>query len=542
VLVQSFSHGDSALLALLLATGLLLLAVSQFVRIPYPIVLVLAGAVIGFIPGAPEVHLNPDLVLVAVLPPLLYGGAFFTSLRELRANMKAIGFLAIGLVLVTMLAVAAVAHEFIAGLGWPEAFVLGAIVSPTDPTASTAIAERLGLPTRLVSLIEGESLVNDGTALVAYRFAVAAVVTGSFSLFDASWHFVVNVVGGIGVGLAVGYLIRQLRKRLDNPPVEIAIALLSGYLGYLPAQALGVSGVLAAVTVGIYMGWHTPELTTVQTRLQGQAVWEIVFLLLNGLLFALVGLQLPTILDAISGRSTAELIGYAALVSAVVIGARIAWMLATYLLAMLSRRIRMDDPVPSWQAKAVIAWSGMRGAVSLAAALALPFFMDNGKAFPYRDLVLFIAFGVIVVTLVGLGLSLPMVVRALGLAQAGRAEHVAEHEQEISARREALDAALRRLESITRDREISNEVVGLLRARHEIRAGQLPASLDPEAREITRTGMTLTRELIAAERKFIHELLRDGKITDEARRRNEYELDLEEASLANRRESEGGWL
>ena len=179
MLVQSFSHGDSALLALLLATGLLLLAVSQFVRVPYPIVLVLGGAVIGFIPGVPEVQLNPDLVLVAVLPPLLYGGAFFTSLRELRANMKAIGFLAVGLVLVTMLAVAAVAHEFIDGLDWPEAFVLGAIVAPTDPTASSAIAERLGLPTRLVSLIEGESLVNDGTALVAYRFAVAAVVTGT---------------------------------------------------------------------------------------------------------------------------------------------------------------------------------------------------------------------------------------------------------------------------------------------------------------------------------------------------------------------------
>ena len=317
MLLLSFSAGDSALLAALLATGLLLLAVSQFVRIPYPIVLVLGGAVLGFLPGVPDVQLNPDLVLVAVLPPLLYGGAFFTSLRELRANMKAIGLLAVGLVLVTMVAVAVVAHAVISGLGWAAAFVLGALVSPTDPTASSAIAERLGLPTRLVALIEGESLVNDGTALVAYRFAVAAVVTGSFSLFDASWHFVLNVVGGIGVGLAVGYLIRQLRRRLDNPPVEITIALLSGYFGYLPAQALGVSGVLAAVTVGIYMGWHTPELTTVQTRLQGQAVWEIAFLLLNGLLFALLGLQLPAILDGLSGRSTAELVGYAALVSAV---------------------------------------------------------------------------------------------------------------------------------------------------------------------------------------------------------------------------------
>ena len=213
MLVQSFSHGDYALLALLLATGLLLLAASQFLRVPYPIVLVLGGAVIGFMPHAPEVHLNPDLVLVAVLPPLLYGGAFFTSLRELRANMKAIGFLAIGLVLVTMLAVAAVAHAVIPGLGWAESFVLGALVAPTDPTASSAIAERLGLPTRLVSLIEGESLVNDGTALVAYRFAVAAVVTGSFSLFDASWHFVLNVIGGIGVGLVVGYLASRALPR-----------------------------------------------------------------------------------------------------------------------------------------------------------------------------------------------------------------------------------------------------------------------------------------------------------------------------------------
>src|SRR3954469_8134175 len=214
MLPLAFSHGDSALLALVLATGLLLLAVSQIVRIPYPIVLVLGGALLAFIPGAPEVHLNPDLVLVAGLPPLLYGGAFFTSLRELRANVKAITTLAVGLVLVTMVAVAVVAHAVIPGLGWAEAFGLGAIVSPTDPTASSAIAERLGLPTRLVALIEGESLVNDGPALVAYRFAVAAVVTGAFSLFDASWHFVVNVAGGIAVGLVVGYLIRRLRRRL----------------------------------------------------------------------------------------------------------------------------------------------------------------------------------------------------------------------------------------------------------------------------------------------------------------------------------------
>jgi monovalent cation/hydrogen antiporter len=530
VLVQSFSAGDSALLAALLATGLLLLAVSQFVRIPYPIVLVLGGTLIGFIPGVPEVQLNPDLVLVAVLPPLLYGGAFFTSLRELRANMKAIGFLAIGLVLVTMLAVAAVAHEFIAGLDWPEAFVLGAIVSPTDPTASTAIAERLGLPMRLVSLIEGESLVNDGTALVAYRFAVAAVVTGSFSLFDASWHFVMNVVGGIGVGLAVGYLIRQLRKRLDNPPVEIAIALLSGYLGYLPAQALGVSGVLAAVTVGIYMGWHTPELTTVQTRLQGQAVWEIVFLLLNGLLFAFLGLQLPSILDALSGRSTGQLIGYAALVSAVVIGARIAWLAGTYLLARVNRHIRMDDPVPSWQAKAVVAWSGMRGAVSLAAALALPLTTDAGTGFPDRSLIIFLTFGVIFATLVGQGLTLGPLIRVLDLEDGGVGEH-----EEAEARIRAAEAALARLQELEAEDWVRDDTAERLRGLYGFRQERFRTRYDPDGdgavEERSQNYQRLMRELLAAQRDAVTELRQQGVIGDDVMRRVVRDLDLEDARL-----------
>jgi CPA1 family monovalent cation:H+ antiporter len=530
VLVQSFSHGDYALLGLLLATGLLLLAASQFLRVPYPIVLVLGGTVIGFLPHAPEVHLNPDLVLVAVLPPLLYGGAFFTSLRELRANMKAIGFLAIGLVLVTMLAVAAVAHTVIPGLGWAESFVLGAIVAPTDPTASSAIAERLGLPTRLVSLIEGESLVNDGTALVAYRFAVAAVVTGTFSLFDASWHFVLIVLGGIGVGLAVGYLIRQLRKRLDNPPVEIAIALLSGYLGYLPAQALGVSGVLAAVTVGIYMGWHTPELTTVQTRLQGEAVWEIVFLLLNGLLFALVGLQLPAILDALSGRSTAELIGYAAIVSGVVIGARIAWLLGTYLLAMINRHVRMDDPAPSWQAKAVIAWSGMRGAVSLAAALALPLSTDAGTSFPDRNLIIFLTFGVIFATLVLQGLTLGPLIRVLDLDDGGQGEH-----EEAKARIRAAEAALERLDELSLEDWVREDTAERMRGLYGFRQERFRSRYDPDGdgsvEERSQNYQRLRRELLDAERMAVQDLRQQGVIGDDVMRRVVRDLDLEDARL-----------
>jgi monovalent cation/hydrogen antiporter len=529
-MLASFSAGDSALLAVLLAVGLLLLAVSQFVRIPYPIVLVLGGAMIGFIPGAPTVQLNPDLVLVAVLPPLLYGGAFFTSLRELRANVKAIGFLAVGLVLVTMVAVAAVAHAAIPGLAWPQAFVLGAIVSPTDPTAASAIAERFGLPPKLVALIEGESLVNDGTALVAYRFAVAAVVTGSFSLVEASWRFVVSVVGGIAIGLAVGWLIRQLRRRLDNPPIEITIALLSCYFAYLPARALDVSGVLAAVTVGVYMGWHTPELTTAQTRLQGQAVWEIVFLLLNGLLFALVGLQLPNVLDSLSGRSTAELLGYAAIVSGVVIGARIAWLVGTYVVARLSRRAREDDPAPSWQAKAVVAWSGMRGAVSLAAALALPLTIDSGAAFPDRNLIIFLTFGVIFATLVLQGLTLAPLIRVLDLEDDGLAE-----KEEAKARIRAAEAAIIRLDELVDEEWVRDDTAERMRGLYAFRQERFRSRFDPEGdgstEDRSQAYQRLRRELLDAERQAVQELRREGLIGDDVMRRVVRDLDLEDQRL-----------
>jgi monovalent cation/hydrogen antiporter len=528
---MSFTAGDSALLAALLAAGLLLLAISQLVRIPYPILLVLGGVGIGFVPGSPAVQLSPDLVLVAVLPPLLYGGAFFTSLRELRANMRPIGMLAVGLVLTTMLAVAAVAHAVIPGLAWPQAFVLGALVSPTDPTAATAIAQRLGLPRRLSALIEGESLVNDGTALVAYRFAVAAVVTGSFSLPRATGEFALNVVGGIAIGLVVGYLIRQLRRRLDNPPVEITIALLSGYFGYLPAQALGVSGVLAAVTVGIYMGWHTPELTNAQTRLQGQGVWEIVFLLLNGLLFALVGLQLPSILDELSGRSTLTLIGYAALVSAVVVAARFLWIFPTgYLGRLLSRRMREEDLAPSWAEKTILAWSGMRGAVSLAAALALPLTTDAGSAFPNRNLIVFLTFGVILATLVVQGLTLPGLIRVLRLEDDGLAE-----KEEAKARIHAAEAALERLAELEAEDWVREDTAERMRGLYGFRQQRFRERFDPEGdgsvEDRSQAYQRLRRELLDAERGAVQELRREGRIDDEVMRRVVRDLDLEDARL-----------
>ncbi|MGH2824065.1 MAG: cation:proton antiporter, partial [Thermoleophilaceae bacterium] len=324
-------HIELVIFGLLLGVaGLAVLA--RVIGVPYPITLVVGGSGIGFIPGVPSVELEPDLVLLIFLPPLLYGAAFFTSLRDLRRNARPIALLAIPLVGVTMVAVAVVAHEVI-GLGWAEAFVLGAIVSPTDAVAPAEIMRRIGAPRRLLTVVEGENLTNDWTALVLYRFAVAAVVTGSFSLGEATIKFVLTGVGGLVIGLAAGWIIRQVRSRIDDPPTEITISILSGYAAYLPAEELGASGVIAAVTVGIYMGWHTPQLTTPVMRMQGVSVWEILTFLLNAVLFLLVGLQLPTVIDGISGYSAGELIFWGLLVSAVVIGVRLLWgFTVTYLI------------------------------------------------------------------------------------------------------------------------------------------------------------------------------------------------------------------
>ena len=319
------AQADWQLLALVLALGLLL-ALAPTLRLPVPILLVLGGLTLGFVPGLPRVQLPPDVVLVAFLPPLLYSAAFFTSLKDLRTNVRAISFLSLGLVAATTGGVAVVAHEFIHGFSWAAAFTLGAVLAPTDALAVTEIASRLPVPRRIVAILEGESLVNDGTALVLYKTAVAAAVSGSFSLWDAGGRMLLNIVGGVAVGLVVAVIVRWVRRRVDDPPVEVGLALLSSYFAYLPAAALGVSGVLATVTVGVYMGWHTPVLTSVQSRLSGNAFWEILVFLLNGALFVLVGLQLHGILNRIDGRSTASLMGDAAIVCAAVVVIRIVWV------------------------------------------------------------------------------------------------------------------------------------------------------------------------------------------------------------------------
>jgi Na+/H+ antiporter len=526
---MTFSPEDSLALLAILAVVALLLVAAERTSIPYPILLVVGGLGLGFIPGIPEFQLPPDLVLVAVLPPLLYGAAFFTSLRDLRENAFAITLLAIGLVLCTMLIVAVVAHELIPGLSWGVAFVLGAVVSPTDPTAATAIAERLGLPRRLVALIEGESLVNDGTALVAYKFAVVAVVSGSFSMSEAAGSFALSVVGGIAVGLGVGFVVRHIRRKIQDPALAITLSLMSGYFAYLPAIAIGVSGVLAAVTIGIYMGWYTPELTTWQTRLQGLAVWEITFFILNALLFALIGLQLPVILDALSGYSPARLVGYAAVVSLAVVGARFLWVIpGTYLTAWLRREKRpIQNP---GRASVILGWAGMRGAVSLAAALALPLTTDAGDDFPNRDLVIFMTFGVILASLVVQGLSFPALLKLVGIEDEGRTE-----KEENKARIYATEAALGRLEELADEDWARGDTVERVRAMFNFRNQRFRSRFDPESDgEIESRSLDyqrLLRELLAAERNAVFELRRERRIDDVVMRRVIRDLDLEEARL-----------
>ena len=522
-------HEQLILLALLLAVAALL-ALAPALRIPYPILLVLGGLALGFVPGIPTVQLPPDLVLIAILPPLLYSAAFFTSLRELRANVRPIGLLAIGLVLTTMVAVAAVAHTFVDDMSWTAAFVLGAVVSPTDPIAASAVMRRLGVPRRTVSIVEGESLVNDGTALVLYRVAITAAVAGTFSIWDASWRLLWSIGGGVAIGLVVGFVVAAVRRRLDNPPVEVTIALITGYLAFIPANAAGASGVLAVVTAGIYLGWRTPELTSFQTRLQGAAVWEIFTFVLNALLFALVGLQLPRILDALTGFSAAKLMWWALLVTATVVVARLVFVpVFTYLPRRFLGAFGPDAAPPPGRTF-LVSWAGMRGAVSLAAALAVPLTTNAGREFPQRDLIVFLTFCVILGTLVVQGLTLPVVIRALGI----EADHLDEKEH-AKARIKAADAALARLDELEAEDWVREDTAERLRGLYGFRRNRFMSRFDENddgaIEEQSLNYQRLRRELFDAEREAIVDLRRRGVIDDEVERHLYRDLDLEDARL-----------
>ena len=518
------------LLAVLAGTSLL----ARRIDVAPAILLLLAGTGLAFVPGMPRLELPPELVLLLVLPPLIYSASFAMSWREFKYNLRPITLLAVGCVIFTAALVAAATHYLIA-LPWNVGFVLGAIVAPPDVVAPLAIARKLGIPRRILVVLEGEGLANDATALILYRFAVAAVSTGIFSLPKATGEFAAIMAGEVIFGAAVGWLSLRARNHTRDPQIEITLSLITPYVAYWIPAHLGGSGVIATVACGLYMSWNGPLLISSATRLQGIFFWDLVIFLIEGLLFLLTGFQMRSLYEASKAFPLHDIVVATLLVTAIVVVARFAWIYpATYLPRVMSRTLRARDPSPPWQWVFILSFTGVRGAVSLAAALALPFALESGGAFPQRDLILFVSFGVIFITLIGVGLGLPPVVRWLGVVDAARSEHIAEHEQEIAARREALEEALKSLDAIVEERELSDDVVRLLRARHEIRTSQLPETLDPDRHDVSMMGTELTRELIAAERKFIHLMLREGKITDETRRRIERDLDLEEASLANR--------
>jgi len=534
---------EAILILLVVVAALATLA--NKIKVPYPILLVLGGLVLGFVPGLPRVELHPELVFLLFLPPLLYVAAIFTSWRDFRANLRPISLLAVGLVLMTTCVVAVVAHWAI-GLSWAAAFALGAIVSPTDHISATAVAQRLGVPRRIVTILEGESLVNDATGIVAYRIAMAAVVTGAFSLWEAGLQFMIGAAGGIVVGLAVGWFVIWARRHVsEEPSVQNTISLLTPFVAYLLAEEpsryvwhelldlpgeFAFSGVLSVVAAGLYLGRRGPYVISPETMLQGYAFWELVTFLLNGLIFTLIGLQLGGIVEGLSEYSATTLILYAGLISLVVILVRILWVFtATYVPRWASRSLRERDPSPSPRGVTVIAWTGMRGVISLAAALALPLSTESGAPFPERDLILFLTFSVILATLVAQGLSLPLLIRALGLEDDGSRER-----EEIEGRIRVAETALARIEELALEDWVREETAERVRWLYNYRRKRFATRLDDDEAGLedhSAAYQRLLRELLRAQRRTLLELRDEGVIGDEAMHRIERDLDLEESRM-----------
>jgi CPA1 family monovalent cation:H+ antiporter len=545
-----------AVFALLVAV-VALASLATRLRVPYVILLVLGGLVLGFVPGLPRVTLDPGVVLFLFLPPLIYSSAWFTPWRDFHADLRPILLLAIGLVLTCTILVAVVAHVAL-GWAWPVAFVLGALVSPTDAVAASAIMQRLGVSRRVVTIVEGESMVNDATGLVIYRFAVVAVVTASFSLWQASWQFVVVSAGGLLIGLIVAWPVAWLHRRLDDAPREITITLLTPFAAYLLADALGTSGVLAVLAAGLYLSRQSSNFFSANTRLQADAVWSVLVFLFNGLVFILLGLQLHGLLDEhirLSGSpgrlSAAALVGAVALIAAVVIVARLVWVaVATTVQRLLAHYQLITYRWGGWRNAVLVGWSGMRGAVSLAAALALPVTVAGGRPFPARSQLIEVTFGVILFTLVGQGLSLTPLIRVLGV----QADDEEERELRL-ARRALTEAALLRLEDLALTEDIPDAVLADQRAHLEQQLDRLKilsAGGDRSAGDNRAAGAAgadsrdggggehpadgwgwttlgyVRREVLRAQRGTLIMLRRQGKIADEVARRLERDLDLEE--------------
>ncbi len=521
---------EFAILLCIVVAGLTILL--KHVPVPNPVVFVLAGAGLSFIPGLPQIRIPPELAFLIFFPPLLYPAALFTSWRDFRANLRPILLLAIGLVAASSAAVAYIGHHFIAGLPLAAGFVLGAIISPPDAVAVTAIADQVRVPRRITVILEGESLVNDATALVIYRFAVAAVVGGSFSLPAVSGLFLVVAGGGIAVGLAWGWIIARIQSALDDPPVQITISLINPFITYLIAEHCGFSGILAVVTTGLFLGWRVPEIIRPNSRLQLYTVWKMVTFLLEGFLFVFIGLELPEIIQTVSGR-WAKLGGYVAAIVATVILIRILWVIvATYVPRLLLPALRKKDPYPEWRHVALLAWTGMRGADSLAAAIALPIALPSGAPFPGRGEILVITFCVIFATLVIQGGTLPWVIRWLGIEGDNF-----DAKEENNARTQANRAALAYLDQSEVRRRFAAEIIERLRVDYRDRLRQLEACAqsDFNAPEDAVAGFDeIQREALGVERRIIIALRNEGTINDDALRNIQRDLDLAEARLDGR--------
>jgi monovalent cation/hydrogen antiporter len=510
----------------LLVVVVTLSALATRLGVPSPIVLVVGSVLLSFLPGLPSIDLAPELVLFLFLPPLIYASAWQTSWREFHANLRPILLLAIGLVLATTALVAVVAHVVV-GLPWGIAFVLGAIVSPTDAVAASATAQRVGLARRIVTVLEGESMVNDATGLVVYRFAVAAVVSGLFSLGDASIQFIVVSIGGLLLGLLISWPIARLHRALDDALLEITITLLTPFVVYLCAEALHVSGVLAVMVAGLYLSRQSARFFSSTTRLQANGVWEVLVFLLNGLLFVLIGLQLHHILTAIPASPLT--LGNAVVICLAVILTRLVWVFsATYLPRFLNPRLRQTDPYPGWRNILLIAWAGLRGGLSLAAAFALPFTVASGIVFPEREQIIFLTFCVILATLVVQGIGLVPLIRLLGLRSDPTPGQELQYAREI-----AIRAALARLDEQSINDGVPEAFVADLRGHYEDKLRWVTQQLDGSALDDdpTPAQQRLQRALIATERAAVIQLRDKGTIADDVLRAIERELDLEEQRM-----------
>jgi CPA1 family monovalent cation:H+ antiporter len=521
-------------LAALFISAALLNSIANWLKVPYPIPLVIGGLAIGLVPGIPHIELNPDLVLLVFLPPLLYQSAFFYDLRSLRNDARVIALNSIGLTLATAAVVGVVAHHVI-GLPWAVSFALGAIVSPTDPAAATAIMRRVGAPRRIVNVLEGESLINDAAALVTYKVAVAAAIGEGVSASHTVLQFLGDAGGGIAIGFVVGWAIAEIRKRVSDVNTELTISLFSAYGAFIPADQLGLSGVLAVVTCGLVLGFRAPEIASPESRMQGYAMWSILVFLLNATLFILIGLQLPSIVDGLSGEPAGQVVGYAAVVCGVVIAMRFAWnIVMTTVIRTLDRRPSQLARRATWRQRAIGSWSGMRGAVSLAAALALPLTTNAGDPFPGRDLIQFITFSLILVTVVGEGLTLPWLIRKLGVIEDGADEQ----NEELKARLVIARAALDRVDELEEEEWTRDETIERVRALYRFRkrrfaaqAGKLDGVDSDGIEERSLAYQRLMHEIYAAQRSELVRLRNERRISAEVMRRVERELDLEESRL-----------